>query len=62
MWSPCIPEAQYPWDVNVAMGDALQAGMLGEKSPAEALSDANAEIQKVIDREGLAQVRAEMDA
>lgn len=58
----CIPEAQYPWDVNMAMGDALQAGMLGEKSPSEALADANAEIQKVIDREGLADVRAEMDA
>lgn len=58
----CIPEAQYPWDVNMAMGDAIQAGMLGEKSPAEALADANAEIQKVIDREDLASVRAEMDA
>ena len=58
----CIPEAQYPWDVNLAMGDAIQAGMLGEKSPAEALATANKEIQKVIDREGLAEVRAEMDS
>ena len=57
----CIPEAQYPWDINLAMGDAIQAGMLGEKSPAEALATAHKEIQKVIDREGLADVRAEMD-
>ena len=58
----CIPEAQYPWDINLAMGDAIQAGMLGDKEPAEALAEANAEIQKVIDREGLAEIRAEMDA
>ena len=58
----CIPEAQYPWDINLAMGDALQAGMLGEASPAEALGTAQKEIQKVIDREGLAEIRAEMDA
>lgn len=57
----CIPEARYPWDVNMAMGDAIQAGMLGEKAPEEALADANKEIQKVIDREGLAEVRAEME-
>ncbi|UVY84006.1 extracellular solute-binding protein [Brachybacterium sp. NBEC-018] len=57
----CIPEAQYPWDVNLAMGDAIQAGMLGDKSPAEALATAQKEIQKVIDREKLAETRAEMD-
>lgn len=58
----CIPEAQYPWDVNLAMGNAIQAGMLGEKSPADALAEAQKEIQKVIDRENLAEIRAEMDA
>ena len=58
----CIPEAQYPWDVNLAMGDAIQAGMLGDSTPAEALATAQKEIQKVIDREGLAEIRAEMDA
>lgn len=57
-----IPEARYPWDVNLAMGDAIQAGMLGEMSPADALAKANDEIQKVIDREGLKEIRAEMDA
>ena len=57
----CIPEAQYPWDVNMAMGDAIQAGMLGQKSPSEALATAQKEIQKVIDREDLPTVRAEMD-
>ena len=58
----CIPEAQYPWDINEAMGDAIQAGMLGQLSPSEALAEANAEIQKVIEREDLAEIRAEMDA
>lgn len=58
----CIPEAQYPFDINEAMGDALEAGMTGDMEPAEALEKANKEIQKVIDREDLAAVRAEMDA
>ncbi len=56
----CIPEARYPWDVNLAMGDAIQAGMLGDMEPAAALDKANQEIQKVIDREGLATLRKEM--
>src|SRR5690625_5387916 len=58
----CIPEAQYPWDINEAMGAAIQAGMLGQLSPSDALAEASAEIQKVIEREDLAERRAEMDA
>lgn len=57
----CIPEARYPWDINLAMGDAIQAGMLGDMEPKAALEKANEEIQKVIDREGLAELKAEMD-
>lgn len=57
----CVPESQYPFDINEAMGDAIVAGMTGDKEPADALAAANKEIQKVIDREDLKSVRAEMD-
>ncbi|MCG7310442.1 ABC transporter substrate-binding protein [Brachybacterium sp. ACRRE] len=57
----CVPESQYPVDINEAMGDAIQAGMTGESSAKDALKKANSEIQKVIDREDLAKVRQEMD-
>src|SRR5690625_7757144 len=54
----CIPEAQYPWDINEAMGDAIQAGMLGQLSPAEALAEANAANQNGIEHESRAEIRA----
>lgn len=57
----CIPEAPYPWDVNLAMGDAIQAGMLGDLDPKAALAKADEEIQKIIDREKLGELKAEMD-
>lgn len=57
----CIPEPLYPWDINVAMGTAIQDGMMGKVSPADALAKADKEIQEVIDREDLASVRKETD-
>ncbi|MGO1354033.1 MAG: ABC transporter substrate-binding protein [Brachybacterium tyrofermentans] len=48
-----VPTPSYPWDILLAMGKALEKGMNGE-DPAKALSGANGEIQKVIDREELA--------
>lgn len=56
-----IPEARYPWDISSAMGDAIQAGMLGDLDPKAALEKANKEIQKVIDREDLPKIKSEMD-
>lgn len=56
-----IPEARYPWDVNEAFGTAIEQGMLGVKKPKDALAEAQQTIQKVIDREDLAKVRAEMN-
>lgn len=48
-----IPAPSYPWDIMLAMGKALEKGMNGE-DPTAALTEANTEIQKVIDREELA--------
>lgn len=55
-----IPEAQYPWDINLAMGTAMESGMLAQMSSAEAFQRANNDIQTVIDRESLATIRQEM--
>lgn len=48
-----IESPSYPWDVSLAMGVALEKGMNGE-DPAKVLEEANATIQRVIDREKLA--------
>ena len=48
-----IPEPQYPWDVSLAVGTAMEAGMVGQKSPEDALKEATKGIQTVIDREKL---------
>ncbi|WP_165831698.1 ABC transporter substrate-binding protein [Brachybacterium endophyticum] len=58
----CVPESQYPFDINAALGDAIQSGMTGEASPKDALKKANTEIQKVIDREDLAKAHKEMES
>jgi multiple sugar transport system substrate-binding protein len=58
----CIPETLYPWDINVAMGTAIESGMNGEAEPAAALTKAQKEIQKIIDREDLASVKAEAES
>lgn len=42
----------YPWDILLAMGKAIEKGMTGT-DPTKALTAANSEIQKVIDREDL---------
>lgn len=49
-----IPEPLYPWDVSLAVGLAIEKGMKGAKSPDDALKEATGTIQKVIDREKLA--------
>lgn len=46
-------EPYYPWDVSLAMGEALEAAMQGT-SPNDALAEANDKIQKVIDDQDLA--------
>lgn len=48
-----IPEPKYPWDVSLAVGTAMESGMVGQKSPEDALKEATSAIQKVIDRESL---------
>lgn len=48
-----IPEPQYPWDVSLAVGTAMEAGMVGQQSPEDALKEATSAIQTVIDRESL---------
>ncbi len=49
-----IPEPSYPWDVSVAVGTAIEAGMKGASPIDAALATATKSIQTVIDREGLA--------
>ena len=48
-----IESPSYPWDVSLAMGVALEKGMNGE-DPAQVLEEANAAIQRIIEREELA--------
>lgn len=48
-----IPEPTYPWDVSLAVGTAMESVMKGAASPDDAIKTAEAEIQKVIQREGL---------
>ncbi|MEA5118130.1 MAG: extracellular solute-binding protein [Propionicimonas sp.] len=48
-----IPEPTYPWDVSLAVGTAMEAGMNGASSVDDALKTATAAIQTVIDRENL---------
>ena len=61
-WSSIIvddiaPEAiagsLYPWDVNLAVGTAMESVMKGSASVDDAINTANAAIQTVIDRDGL---------
>ncbi|MGV8845783.1 ABC transporter substrate-binding protein [Tessaracoccus sp.] len=49
-----IPEPSYPWDVSVAVGTAIEAGMKGASPIDVALTTATKSIQTVVDREGLA--------
>lgn len=46
-------EPYYPWDISLAMGEALEAAMQGT-SPGDALAEANDKIQKVINDQDLA--------
>lgn len=48
-----IPEPTYPWDVSLAVGTAIEAGMKGAMDPAAALATAAETIRTVIDRESL---------
>lgn len=48
-----IPEPDYPWDVSLAVGTAMEAGMKGSTPIDAALATATSSIQTVIDREGL---------
>lgn len=48
-----IPEPTYPWDVSLAVGTAMEAGMKSASSVEEALATATSSIQTVIDRENL---------
>lgn len=48
-----IPEPRYPWDVSLAVGTAMESGMVGQQSPEDALKQATSSIQTVIDRESL---------
>lgn len=43
----------YPWDVNLAVGTAMESVMKGSASADDAIKTANAAIQTVIDRDGL---------
>jgi multiple sugar transport system substrate-binding protein len=43
----------YPWDVNLAVGTAMESVMKGSASVDDAIKTANAAIQTVIDRDGL---------
>lgn len=49
-----IPEPTYPWDVSLAVGTAFESVMKGSASPDDAIKTADAAIQTVIDRDGLA--------
>lgn len=49
-----IPEPTYPWDVSLAVGTAMESVMKGSASVDDAIKTANAAIQTVIDRDGLA--------
>jgi multiple sugar transport system substrate-binding protein len=53
-----VPYAQgeptYPWDVSLAMGEAIEAVMFGGVSVDDALADANDKIQAAIDNHGIA--------
>src|SRR5699024_1097425 len=55
-----IGEPLYPWDVNVAMGLAIQQSMMGDVAPADALAEADATIEQIIEREDLPANRAEL--
>ena len=48
-----ISEPRYPWDVSLAVGTAMEAGMKGASSIPDALKTATSSIQTVIDREDL---------
>ena len=48
-----IAGATYPWDVNLAVGTAMESVMKGSASADDAINTANAAIQTVIDRDGL---------
>lgn len=48
-----IPEPTYPWDVSLAVGTAMEAGMKGASPADAALKTATAAIKTVIDREKL---------
>jgi len=53
-----VPYAQgepgYPWDISLAMGEAIEAVMFGGVSVDDALADANNKIQTAIDNLGIA--------
>src|SRR5699024_6381422 len=55
-----IGEPLYPWDVNVAMGLAIQRSMMEDVPPADALAEANATIEQIIEREDLPTNREEL--
>ena len=55
-----IGEPLYPWDVNVAMGLAIQQSMMGDVAPADALAEANGTIEQIIEREELPANREEL--
>ena len=48
-----IPEPTYPWDVSLAVGTAMEAGMKGASSIDDALKTASSAITTVIERENL---------
>lgn len=48
-----IAGATYPWDVNLAVGTAMESVMKGSASVDDAIKTATAAIQTVIDRDGL---------
>jgi multiple sugar transport system substrate-binding protein len=50
-----IPEPTYPWDVSLAVGTAMETVMKGAASVDDAIATAEAAIQTVIDRDGLAE-------
>lgn len=55
-----ISEPLHPWDVNLAVGLAIQKGMMGESSPEDALAEAAETISTIIEREDLPQNRVEL--
>lgn len=48
-----IPEPTYPWDISLAVGTAIEAGMKGAAKIDAALATATAAIKTVIEREKL---------